>query len=368
MGLTSFAFFALLAMGTISLPWLLLVLWRRAPRSSRWTAFLLVSGVMLAQGSAIAVVCVGVNRQFGFFPTWGALFGHPPPIPPAPALPSGSSPRAMDPRLRSEPADDSGRLQTFTVHGERSGITEKVIAWLPPQYSDPAFSAARFPVVTMLGPAYLSVSSFVDQLGFGKTAAAEIRSGRVAPFVAVFPEINVQLPVDTECTDVPGGSQGYTWLAEDVPSWAERVLRVQPRGHAWSVMGYSTGGFCATKLQLREATTYAAAGSLEGYFRPELDGTTGNLAELYAASPTLAQLNSPEELIKDPARAAAARVLVMTSKSDPQSYDASMRFIDLARGVSRVQLYLVPGVGHSFGAVRSVLPSALGWLAAQAQE
>ncbi len=363
MGLTSLGLLALLALMTTSLPWLLLLLWRRAPRSSRWPAVLLVVGVMLAQATAIAAVCVGVNRAFGFFPTWGALFGRPPPIPALVSVPA----RPADPRVLAEPAGDHGSFRTFRVTGERSGIRDSVLAWLPPQYSDSSFASTRFPVVTVLGSAYLPVRSFVGQLDFGRVASAEIRAGRLAPFVAVFPEINVQLPVDTECTDIPGGSQGYTWLADDVPTWAEDTLRVLPRGAAWSVMGYSTGGFCAAKLQLREPGTFAAAAVLEGYFRPELDGTTGDLARLYAADPALARANSPEQLVVGRAgrAAAAARVLVMTSTSDPQSYAASVRFVDLARGLPGVRLYLVPGAGHSFAVVRSVIPTALAWLAAQ---
>lgn len=363
MGLTSLGSFILVALVTVSLPWLLLLLWRRSPRSSRRAAVLLVVGVMLAQASAIAAVSVGVNRAFGFFPTWGAVFGRPPPVP---RLMSGPA-RPLDPRVLDEPADDHGSLRTYQVAGERSGIRDRVVAWLPPQYADVSFAGTRFPVVTVLGAAYLPVSTFVDQLDFGRIASAEIRSGRVAPFVAVFPEINVQLPVDTECTDIPGGSQGYTWLAQDVPTWAEHTLRVRPQGQAWGVMGYSTGGFCAAKLHLRRPATFGAAASLEGYFRPELDGTTGDLARLYSMDSALAQKNSPERLVEGRAgtAAAATRVLVMTSTSDPQSYAASMRFVDRARGLPGVRLYLVPGAGHSFAVVRAVLPPAMQWLAAQ---
>lgn len=357
MGLTSLGFFLLLAAVTVSLPWLLLLLWRRAPRA-RWASVLLVAGVMLAQATAIGAVSVGVNRAFGFFPTWGALLGHPPAVPRLTSAPAGP----VDPRVLAEPAGDQGMLRTYKVSGARSGLRQPVLAWLPPQYADPAFARTRFPVVTVLGPAYLPVTAFSGQLRFAETASAEIRAGRLAPFVAVFPEVNVQLPVDTECTDIPGGSQGYTWLARDVPSWASRALRVQAPGAGWTVTGYSTGGYCAAKLQLREPGTFAAAAAIEGYFRPELDGTTGNLAQVYAADPALLAANSPDQLLR---RGSGARVLVVTSRSDPQSYAQSLRFARLARGLPGVRLFDVPAAGHSFAAVRAVLPETLRWLQQQ---
>lgn len=363
MGLTSLGFFLVLALVTVSLPWLLLLHWRRAPRSSRRAAVVLVAGVMLAQATAIAAVSAGVNRQFGFFPTWGALLGRPPAIPALPGAPT----KPADARVLAEPASDAGTLRTATVTGARSGIRDTVLVWLPPQYDDAAFAGTRFPVVTVLGPAYLSVSSFVGRLHFGRLASAEIRSGHTTPFVAVFPEINVQRPLDTECTDIPGGSQGYTWLARDVPGWAEGALRVEPRGGGWSVLGYSTGGFCATKLHLREPQTFAAAAAVEGYFAPELDGTTGNLADLYAGNPHLAVANTPEQLVRGRtgAAAAATHVLVMTSKSDPQSYAPSRRFVDIAKDLPGVRLFVVPEAGHSFAAVRAFLPAALQWVSEQ---
>ena len=56
----------------------------------------------------------------------------------------------------------------------------------------------------VLGGAQVHIPYVVNRLDFAKTASKEIRSGRVAPFVAVFPEINVALPVETECTNYPG--------------------------------------------------------------------------------------------------------------------------------------------------------------------
>ena len=44
-----------------------------------------------------------------------------------------------------------------------------------------------------------------------------------------------------------------------------------------AVMGYSTGGYCATNLTFQHPAWFGAAVSIAGYDRPALGGTTGNL-------------------------------------------------------------------------------------------
>ncbi|MHB1475334.1 MAG: hypothetical protein ACYCV4_17270, partial [Dermatophilaceae bacterium] len=72
----------------------------------------------------------------------------------------------------------------------------------------------------VLGGAGVHIAYVVQRLDFARVASEEIRTGRMAPFVAVFAEINVALPVDTECTDYPGSTQAFTWLDQDVRNWA----------------------------------------------------------------------------------------------------------------------------------------------------
>jgi predicted esterase len=69
-------------------------------------------------------------------------------------------------------------------------------------------------------------------------------------------------------------------------------------------MGWSTGGYCAALLHLREPTRFGAAASIEGYYTPEPGGGTGNLAQLLTQYPTLAHESSPTWLIehRPPAR------------------------------------------------------------------
>ena len=220
MPLTSLRLLAFCIALTIAIPVALLLLWRRAPRKPRWAVTLLV-GVLFAQVSAISAVAVGVNRDYGFYPTWSSLWGTPtaPPVVVAGArlgLHAVVGTRRPLLPLGSGPASDIGRYETITLKGAQSGITQTVVAWLPPQYHDRRYASTVFPVVMVLGGAEVHIQFVIDRISFATTASAEIRAGRVPPFVAVFPEMNVAMPVETECTDYPGGPQAFTWLSQDV--------------------------------------------------------------------------------------------------------------------------------------------------------
>jgi len=368
--LTSLRFQVLCFGLAFAIPLALLILWRWAPRRSRWAVPAFLAGVLLAQAMAVAAVADKVNRDYGFYPTWSSLFGTPV-APPAgnPGRRLGlngivGSGRPVVP-LTTGPASDTGRYERITLKGARTGISQTVMVWLPPQYHDRRYASTRFPVVMVLGGADVHIPYVVGRLHFAETASREIRSGRVAPFVAVFPEINVALPVETECTDYPGGTQAFTWLNQDVRNWATSALRVTTDGRRWSVMGWSTGGYCAALLHLRAPERFGAAASFEGYFTPEPDSTTGNLGQLLKKYPALAQESSPTWLTehRPPPR---VHLLVVSSVDDPQSYPEALAYLRLRQNVPGVQPYLVNGLGHSLDAYQAVLVPILSWLAAVA--
>ena len=366
MPLTSVRLLVVCIAVAITIPVVLVVLWRRAPRSSRWPAPVILVAVLVGQGAAVAAVAVDVNRDYGFYPSWSSLFGTglaPPVVAQGVRLGLNGQVAPHRPLLRvSDPATGTGRYEQVSLKGSLSGVTQKVIAWLPPQYGDRRYLTTRFPVVMVLGGADVRIATVVDRLDFATMASEEIRSGRVAPFVAVFPEINVALPIDTECTDYPGGPQAFTWLNQDVRNWATSTLRVATDSQRWSVMGWSTGGYCAALLHLRAPDRFGAAASVEGYFSPEPDSTTGNLAELLKASSLLAHESSPTWLIKN-RPPANVHLLVMTSQQDPQSRPQSLEFLRQVRDVPGIQPYVVRGLGHTLDAYAAVAPPILGWLA-----
>jgi len=368
--LTSLQFLGLCIGLAIATPVALLILWRRAPRSSRWAIPVFLVGVLFGQAAAIGAVAVKVNRDYGFYPTWSSLWG----TPVAPPVVQVGARLGLNGVLRarhsvlpvtSGPASDTGRYEWITLKGAKTGFSQTVIVWLPPQYHDRRYATIRFPVVMVLGGAEVRIPFVVDRLNFATVASQEIRSGRVAPFVAIFPEMNVAMPVETECTDYPGGPQAFTWLNQDVRNWATSTLRVSTDGRRWSVMGWSTGGYCAALLHLREPSRFGAAASVEGYYLPGPGPSNGNLGQLLKKYPVLAHESSPTWLIEHhpPSR---VHLLVMSSDTDPQSYPQAQRFLNRERNVPGVQPYIVHSVGHSLDGYASVVPPILGWLAAVA--
>jgi enterochelin esterase-like enzyme len=363
--LTSLRFLAVCIGLALAIPVAIAIAWLRAPRQSWWAVPVLLVGVLFAQATAIGAVAVSVNRDYGFYPTWSSLRGTsmaPPVVQAGVGLSAALGSRRRGLPLTSGPASDLGRYERITLRGRRSRISATVITWLPPQYHDRHYAKTRFPVVMVLGGADVRIHHVIDRLNFATHASQEIRSGRVAPFVAVFPEINVALPVETECTDYPGGPQAFTWLNQDVRNWATSKLRVSTDARRWAVMGWSTGGYCAALLHLREPARFGAAASVEGYFNPEPDSFTGNLSELLKKYPTLYNDSSAMWLIEHhpPAR---VHLLVMSSKTDPQSYPQARQFLRREQNVSGVQPYLVEGVGHSLDAYQAVLTPILNWFA-----
>ena len=369
MPLTSLRFLALCITLAIAIPVALVFLWRRAPRRPVWGLMFLV-GILFAQATAISAVAVSVNRDYGFYPNWSSLWGTPtaPPVVVAGTrlgLHAVVGTRRSILPLTSGSASDIGRYETTTLKGAKSGVSATVMTWLPPQYNDRRYAKTRFPVVMVLGGADVRIPFVVDRLNFATIASAEIRAGRVAPFVAVFPEINVALPLETECSNYPGGVQAFTWLDQDVRNWATSTLRVTNDGRRWSVMGWSTGGYCAASLHVRDSTHFGAGASVEGYFTPMPDSTTGNLAQLLKAYPTFAQESSPTWLLahRPPTR---VHLLVMSSNTDPQSYGLATLFLHREANVPGVQPYIVNGLGHSLDAYHAVLAPILNWMAAMA--
>jgi enterochelin esterase-like enzyme len=356
----------------ILLPVALFILWRRAPRRSRWATAAFVVGMVMAQAATVSAVAVNVNRDYGFYPDWASLWGAQVVAPPV--VQAGTrlgvnavhTPRRLALPPISGSASDVGRYERINLKGARSGITATVMTWLPPQYYDHRYAKTRFPVVMVLGGgAGLQIPFIVDRLDFATAASREIRAGQVAPFVAVFPETSVALPLWTECTNFPGGPQAFTWLNQDVRNWATSTLRVTADGRRWSVMGWSTGGYCAAKLHLGEPARFGAAASIEGYFKPEPDTNTGNLGQLLNQYPALAHQSSPTWLIekRPPSR---VHLLVMSSDTDPQSYPQALEFLKRERNVPGIQPYLVKSLGHNIDAYKTVMVPVLDWLAAVA--
>ena len=307
------------------------------------------TGLLLAsQLLAMSALFLWVNNQYGFYTSWADLAGGAPP------------PTQIQTNGLVRAGGGTGTVEILTVPGRVSGARADTLVWLPPQYHDPANAGHRFPVVMFLPGQPSTPQAVFKNYDFAATASREIAAGQVPPFVAVFPPLMTHPPRDTECTNVPQGPQAESWLAADVPAAVTARYRTEPPGPGWSVMGWSTGGFCATKLLLQHPGVFGAAVSFGGYYTPLIDATTG---DLFGGSTQVRNHNSPQWLYTANRGLHGGRLLMVTGQQDRFAWRSTQQMLTVTRGDGHVALLDFPTGGHNYRNYRSYLGQTLRWIA-----
>lgn len=313
-------------------------------RRRRRTAFVAGAVVLAVLAPAFAVGAAGlaVNNDYGFYTSWADLTGT---GPGQVAIVTGSLVRP-----------GQGSLRVVHVASSPGVVDDRALVWLPPGYD--AHAARPYPVVMFLPGQPSTPQATFRHFAFARIATQLVQAHRVPPFVAVFPTLMVAPPRDTECTDIPGGVQAERWLNTDVPAYLGRHYRVQPPGRDWSVIGWSTGGFCAAKLVTAHPARYGAATAFGGYFNPVQDRTTGSL---FGAQAQGYDRNSPLWLYQHHHGLGGSRLLVVAGRQDTQTWPDSQRLLQLAGGDPAVSRLVFPAGGHNYKNYRSYLAQALVW-------
>ena len=349
----------LLCVGT---PVLAVVLWNRGSVGTPATlvARLLMRVVLigLCQVSAVALVGVLVNDSGSFYSSWREVIGdhhrvtHPVVLP-------GAVDAAVQARLGWASEHGHGLVVTTTIPGSRSGVgTFKALVYLPAEYGLNSYASRRFPVVELIAGSPGTPQTWQDGLHVAATLDAEIAAGRSLPFVAVMPDADVGGARDTQCVNVVKGPAAETYLVDDVRDTIAHEFRVDTDAHAWSLMGYSSGGFCAVNLAMRHPDRFAAAVSIAGYNHPAHDHQTG---ELFGRDTALRDLNTPiwrETHLPLPNVA----VLLMTSRQDPGTGPDAATMAAAARPPFTVTRVSLRSGGHNFEVWRAEEPVAFAWL------
>ena len=330
--------------------------------------------LMVCQLTAVVLAAVLVNDDLALYTSWGDLVGtdvtgavqaDPVGAPPTgSASGGGTATRAADPRgvTTTQPLPGSGRLREETVTGATSRVTARVWILLPAGY-DQAGSTRRYPVVEFLPGFPGTPTTWLRALQLQTVMDAEVAAGRVRPFIAVLPTMNVASPRDTECVDVAHGPQVATWLATDVPAIVGHQVRALPTGADWSLVGYSTGGFCAVKLAMTHPATFHSAVVLSGYFSPS---SSAGLGDLFGGDQDARRRNDPMWLLGHrPAPPIA--VLAIASDQDPSTAQPTRAFLAAVRPPMRAAQLLLTTGGHNTGVWTSVEPQLLQWLSHQWQ-
>jgi enterochelin esterase-like enzyme len=379
---------ALLALSAVAYPVLTLALWPRVRGSGLLRAATRLAMVAGCQVTAVLLVAVAVNHYGYFYGSWselpgladaGTRLGHAagaaPAVVEAPAAgdattrsrvagppPSGQVRVLPDPGWSSAPQwATRGRVESVTIRGIRSGLTSHAFVYLPPQYFQEEFAHRALPATQVLAGVPGSDLGLLRSLDYPARLLTEIDAHRARPMVLVMMSPSVAPPRDTECTDVPAGPQALTFLAADVPEAIGASYRVQPRG--WGAIGFSTGGYCATKLAMVHSETFSAAVTLSGYFRTLQDRSTG---DLYGGSAVVRSLNDLEWRLQHlPSPPVSLLVTTSRDEAGPGGYAASRRFLDLASstgGAMRVDALVAARGGHNFASWTAHLPRSLSWL------
>jgi enterochelin esterase-like enzyme len=314
----------------------------------------------------LAAVLVFLNGVFGFFGSWSAVFGSGGPVAAArPVVVTGSDlgpvpgRSALPETASGRQAQSVGKIIQVTVSGEHTGIVSAGnYVYLPPQYFQPAYAHVRFPVVLALTGYPNATWSIVRWLQLPGTAARLVASGKIRPAVYVMMNVSVALPRDTECTNVPGGPQAETFLAQDVPQAVDQTFRVQTGSAGWAVLGYSTGGYCAAKLAMMYPYQFPAAVSLAGYYAAGQDIITG---DLYGGSTALQNENNLDwRLAHLPAPPVS--VLVTSSRVGESDLADTLTFLHLIHPPMRGYSLILAQGGHNYGTWVRQLPQSLEWL------
>lgn len=309
-------------------------------------ALLTVVLVLCAQLFAMAALALKVNNDYRFYTSWGDLTGR---VTQRSAIQTGGL-----------VAPGQGTLKVISIPSKDAGSQHQVLVWLPPQYGLPAFRDHHFPVVMFLTGQPSTPELVFARFQFARTAMQEISARRTQPFIAVFPTLMVSPPRDTECTDVPGGPRAEGWLSKVVPTFVERHLRVVRGRSGWTVIGWSTGGFCAAKLVMSHPESFGSAVSFGGYYQPLEDRSTGSL---FGGHKQLARLNSPEWLYLHRGGLRGSRLLLVAGRQDKQTWRTTAQMIHIAAGDPAVAHVSFPQGGHNYHNYASYLAASLAWSA-----
>ena len=283
-------------------------------------------------------------------PSTNALF-------PGSATTAGRLPRLSGPQRRgANPPSGLGFTYASpgwvtSFRGQASGVTARVVVWLPPEYGLPAYAHQTFPVVQLLGGYPANVFGWMHGLDV-VSAYYRARAAGMTPAVLVATEINVGGRADLECLDAPGHPPVETWITRDVPAFIESHFRVARPG-GWGVMGFSMGGFCAPYLALTHPEVYRAAVAINGYF--------------VASSPQLpkAFLDRHSVLLAATSRPAVS-ILWTTTHHDPSSpMSWGYQLQQAVSAPTQVAVDIVHGAGHATMQWSPSVSTHLQWLVAR---
>jgi len=316
-----------------------------------------------------------VNKYYDYYQTWGAVASDlggqgTSQVSSATNVNHASASQVsaiLGKRVNLREAVLHGQTIQLTVPGQASHLRRPAFVYLPPQYFRSSYRGYRFPVIELLPGFPGAPADWINVMGITSAYSTLLTDGApVKPVVLVMPDANGGRRISLQCLNVRHGPQDATYLAQDVPAYLPRILRVQPQGPAWGIGGYSEGGFCSANLALVYRLRYGAAAVMSGYFTPSDDQLGNPVHTVNPFGPDLhaRRANTPRlRITRLPVSARIPEFWLGVGGKDLPGLRASRQFqrLVLARQPS-VQLNVVPGGGHTMATWRALVPSMLEWM------
>ncbi len=343
-----------------------------------------VLAACLAFIPAMVFGIAAVNKFYDYYQTWGGMINDltsqgANTIPKYAVAGAGSN-KQFDKdigRVTSKAEDAQvGYLFQTTVTGTRSRLTRDVYVYLPPQYFQKPYAHYRFPVIELLHGSPGNPEAWLDALGLIPTFLSLLEAHPADAAVLVMPDTDGGRQYELQCLNDPGGIQDMTFVAQDVPDYIARLVRVQPPGRAWGLAGYSEGGYCTANIALQQPERYGAAGVMSGYFAPILSqvpvgnepGAKPHQVDVFRGYPALRLINTPEEYVNLVPVDELPAFWLAAGAGDKADVSAAVAFRQLLLdGLANAPLLIVPG-GHQGSVWRAALGPMLSWMTPQLAE
>ncbi|GGQ49702.1 alpha/beta hydrolase [Couchioplanes azureus] len=323
-------------------------------------------GLLVVQLLVLLSIGAVINRGANFYVTLGELFGQGKEDSYAASLPQQAPTLSADGAGQDglarwiadhPPRPGQGTLIPAMLAGPRTGYRLPAQIYLPPGYATTP-ATRKFPVVLFLAGYPGTHYSWSKSVGVPAALDRAIGAKHLAPVIAVLAEQDPVRGRDSECVDSAHGIRADTYLSSDVPDVVGRHFRAASGRGNWSVVGYSTGGFCAANLALRHPDKFSAAGVLSGYFRPIVDRSTG---DLYKGDLDLRRANDPRILIGQ-RRPAPTHLFLFAGTGDREALEDLKAFAPLVHAPDTVKVVDDRPGGHNFATWNAVLPDLFQWL------
>ena len=334
-----------------------------------------VLAACLAFIPAVTFGIAAVNKYYDYYQNWSSAITDVTSqgmqvaagLPGAPhvGLTGAGTSRLLGNDVYTQLAAQQGDTLHVLLRGRLSHLTRNVYVYLPPQYFQPAYRHYRFPAIELLHGFPGAPQDWITVLDVTTTLSGLISRGLAKPAVLVMPDASGAVGVSLQCLNQVAGPQDATFIAQDVPNYVARSLRVGQPGRTWGIAGYSEGGFCAANLGLQYGSRYGLAGVLSGYFQP-MNNRLGDPVRTigpFGHNKALRLRNTPtSELLRLPAGARIPQFWIGSGTGDPADVRAAQVFRQLLQlRQPAVTLRFVAG-GHSMYTWRELLSPMLEWM------